>query len=59
MLQSRQRLAEEKSEKDARAPWSQYEADHVLPHSNGGLTEVDNAQMLCSYHNKMKGTEHE
>ncbi len=46
--------AEEKSEKDARVPWSQYEADHVLPHSKGGLTDVQNAQVLCEYHNQLK-----
>ena len=47
-------LAEDKPPKEAQVPWSEYEADHVLPHSKGGLTEVENAQVLCSYHNKLK-----
>ena len=31
-----------------------YEADHVLSHSTGGETTEENAQVLCSYHNKLK-----
>lgn len=47
--------AEEKPEQECRVSWSQYEADHVLPHSKGGRTSLDNAQLLCSYHNQSKG----
>lgn len=48
-------LAEGKSEHEARVPWRQYQADHVLPHALGGQTLVDNAQVLCAYHNQQKG----
>lgn len=48
-------LAEDKPEKEAFVPWSNYEADHVLPHSKGGNTIVENGQVLCRRHNRMKG----
>jgi len=44
-----------KPEPECRVPWSEYEADHVLPHSKGGLTDVENAQLLCRYHNRKLG----
>lgn len=47
-------IAEGKPEKEARVSWSEYEADHILAHSNGGQTEVDNAQVLCRHHNRTK-----
>lgn len=50
-------LAEGKSEKEARVSWAQWEADHVVPHSRGGATSIDNAQLLCRYHNRTKGAE--
>ena len=40
---------------EARVPWSEYEADHVVPHSKGGQTVIDNAQVLCRKHNLAKG----
>ena len=40
---------------EARVPWSEYEADHVVPHSKGGQTVVENAQVLCRKHNLAKG----
>lgn len=43
------------SVEEARVPWSEYEADHVLPHSLGGPTEIENAQVLCRVHNRAKG----
>ena len=46
--------AEGKPEKEWIVPWSQYEADHVLPHSKGGATDVENAQVLCHMHNQQK-----
>jgi hypothetical protein len=48
-------LAEDKPEKEAQVPWSEYQADHVIPHSKGGRTAVENAQVLCRYHNQQKG----
>ena len=48
---SRQGLSDE----EARVPWSEYEADHVIPHSLGGATDVENAQVLCRVHNREKG----
>lgn len=47
-------LAEGKPEREAKVSWSDFEADHVLPHSKGGETVLENGQVLCSYHNKMK-----
>lgn len=43
------------SDDEARVPWSEYEADHVVPHSKGGPTVIDNAQVLCRRHNRAKG----
>lgn len=42
-------------EDEARVPWSEYDADHVVPHSKGGPTVIDNAQVLCRAHNLAKG----
>lgn len=47
-------LQEGKPEKECRVPWSQYDADHVVPHSKGGPTTVENAQVLCAHHNRTK-----
>ncbi len=47
-------LQEGKPETEARVPWSEYDADHVIPHSKGGATLVENAQVLCRYHNQKK-----
>ncbi len=48
-------LREGKPEKEARVGWSNYQADHVLPHSKGGQTILENGELLCSYHNQAKG----
>ena len=48
-------LKQSKSEKEAQVPWSAFEADHVLPHSNGGQTLIENGQVLCREHNRSKG----
>ncbi len=48
-------LAENKPEKEAQVSWSEYQADHVIPHAKGGATDIANAQLLCRYHNQQKG----
>ncbi|MCF8131356.1 MAG: DUF262 domain-containing protein [Deltaproteobacteria bacterium] len=47
-------LAEGKTEKQARVPWKDYQADHIMPWVRGGQTSMDNAQVLCSLHNAQK-----
>ena len=48
-------LKEGLTENQARVSWSQFEADHVLPHSKGGETIIENGQVLCREHNRQKG----
>lgn len=48
-------LEEGRPEEEAQVPWSEYETDHVIPHSKGGETVVENGQVLCRYHNRSKG----
>ena len=48
-------LEEGKPEPEAKVSWSNYQADHVIPHSLGGETSLENAQVLCSPHNQSKG----
>lgn len=33
---------------------TEMEADHIIPWSKGGKTNLDNCQMLCKYHNGIK-----
>ncbi|MCR9065886.1 MAG: DUF262 domain-containing protein [Cytophagales bacterium] len=51
-------LREGKQDNEAKVSWSNYQADHVLPHSKGGKTEIENSELLCSYHNQSKGAKH-
>jgi hypothetical protein len=48
-------LRDKKPENEARVSWAEYQADHVLPHSKGGKTVVENGELLCAYHNLSKG----
>jgi hypothetical protein len=48
-------LREEKPENECRVSWSEYQADHVLPHSKGGQTVIENGELLCVHHNLSKG----
>ena len=48
-------LREEKPENETKVGWSDYQADHVVPHAKGGKTILENAELLCSYHNQSKG----
>ena len=34
---------------------SEMDADHVAAWSNGGATSIENCQMLCKVHNRVKG----
>ena len=43
------------SEKESTVSWDQHQADHVIPHTRGGSTSEDNAQVLCTRHNAKKG----
>lgn len=36
-------------------PFSEMEADHIIPHSRGGQTSIDNGQALCRQCNARKG----
>jgi len=47
-------LDEGKSEVEATVPWSQYDADHIKAWITGGKTSVEQAQVLCRYHNRQK-----
>jgi hypothetical protein len=46
---------EGKADTECVVPWTEYDADHVVPHARGGHTAVTNAQLLCRYHNQQKG----
>ncbi len=48
-------LKDRKPEKESQVGWTQYQADHIIPHAKGGQTTVDNGQVLCGYHNLAKG----
>ncbi len=48
-------LNQGKDEKEAEVDWTNYQADHIFPHSKGGRTDTKNAQVLCRYHNQSKG----
>ena len=43
------------SEKESTVSWDKYQADHIIPHTRGGSTSEDNAQVLCASHNAKKG----
>jgi uncharacterized protein DUF262 len=48
-------LEEGKPETEARVTWAEFDADHVLPHSRGGSTVVENGRVLCRTHNRGRG----
>lgn len=53
--QCQQCLREGKPENETKVSWSKYQADHVIPHSKGGKSILENSELLCSYHNQSKG----
>ena len=52
-------LAEGLSENEARIPWSEFEADHIIPWIQGGRTKHWNGQVLCAPHNLAKGASYD
>lgn len=48
-------LREGKPELEAKVSWSNYQADHVIPHAKGGKTILENGELLCTHHNQSKG----
>ncbi|MCY3908177.1 MAG: DUF262 domain-containing protein [Anaerolineaceae bacterium] len=48
-------IQEGKPESETIVRWDDFEADHVLPHSQGGQTLIENGQVLCRIHNRRKG----
>jgi hypothetical protein len=49
-------LKEGKPENEAQVTWTQYQADHIFPYAKGGQSTIDNAQVLCAYHNVRKSS---
>lgn len=47
-------LEEGKPEEEARVPWDEFDADHIVPHSEGGETSLENARLLCYSHNRAR-----
>lgn len=45
------------TDEEALVPWAIYDADHVVPHSKGGATDLKNAQVLCHTCNLLKGNQ--
>jgi len=43
-----------KTEEEALVPWHEFEADHLKPWSKEGKTTIDNGQVLCKHHNRVK-----
>lgn len=48
----REKHGAEASPEDARVSWSNWDADHIEMHSEGGETTLDNARVLCPSHNR-------
>ena len=48
-------IDEDIPDRECIVPWKDFEADHVLPHSRGGQTLIENGRVLCRTHNRSKG----
>lgn len=46
-------LRDGRPEKEAQVAWSEWEAHHVLPHTEGGKTTVENGEVLCVLHHEI------
>ncbi len=44
----------DEAKEKARVPWSEYEADHIIPYILGGKTTPVQGQVLCRTHNRGK-----
>ena len=51
---SNQGLSSEDAERESRVSWTEYDADHIKRHIDGGETIIENAQVLCRKHNRGK-----
>ncbi|GGM74058.1 hypothetical protein J2752_002628 [Halarchaeum rubridurum] len=47
-------LEEGKTEEEAKVSWSNWDADHIEEHSQGGQTILENARVLCPHHNRSR-----
>jgi len=45
---------EGKPESECKVSWVDYHADHIIPHSKGGKTNIENGELLCRTHNLTK-----
>lgn len=45
-------IEEGKTEEEAQVSWSNWDADHIEEHSQGGKTVLGNARVLCPSHNR-------
>jgi len=45
-------LEEKETKEEARVSWSNWDADHIQEHSQGGRTVLENARVLCPRHNR-------
>lgn len=47
-------VEEGKTEEEAKVSWSNWDADHIEEHSQGGQTILENARVLCPHHNRSR-----
>jgi 5-methylcytosine-specific restriction endonuclease McrA len=47
-------VKKKRNQKKCTVSWVEFEADHILPHSKGGKSELWNGQVLCRTHNRRK-----